>query len=259
MRSLDTKTIEINHRRVEFFVCGSNEPAVVFINGFRMQLSNWSRVIDDLVKKDSAVKLVSFNRPSIGKSSKATTNQHGNAVVNDMENTLTAIGITGPVILVAHSLGGIFANLYARQYPENVAGVIFVDAPAPEEILEHKKQRVPVFLSILNDGLKYFEKIFNPYKFSEDEEINTTIEQLNEAKPFPHIPITIITGTKKMPFVPESAMELHQKYQKELLALSPLSQHIHANSSGHFPQIDEPELVSEAIRDMITTLKEGQS
>lgn len=255
MRTLKTDVIKIGELEVEIFNTDGTTATVVFVNGFRMELSNWSRVIDDLSKKDNSIRLISYNRPGIGKSSKAETRQQGIVVINDMKHTLDTIGITYPIILVAHSLGGIFANLYTRKYPSDVGGVIFVDAPHTDEILEQKAQATPFMLSALNNGFKFIEKLLSPYKFSEDEEITATIEQINDAKSFPPIPVTVITGMKKMPFVPDGAMATHQKHQKNLLELSPVSTHLLAKSSGHFPQIDEPELVSEAILTMIERQK----
>lgn len=251
MRNLPTQLIRENGATIEFFSFGSGQKTIVFINGFRMPLSNWSSVIDKLAAQGASLKLTSYNRPGIGKSSKPTSQQDGHTVIQQMHHTLRAMGVTTPVTLVAHSLGGIFANLFARQYPELTEGVIFVDAPHPDEILQHKKQPIPFLLNAINNGVKHIEKLFSPYRFSEDEEIFTTINQLSEAKPFPKIPVAVITGCKKMPFAPQNAMQLHLKFQKKLLELSPLARHISALASGHFPQIDEPELVANTIRDMV--------
>ncbi|GAA0652063.1 hypothetical protein GCM10009535_32960 [Streptomyces thermocarboxydovorans] len=41
---------------------------------------------------------------------------------------LTALGEPGPYVLVAHSYGGLIATLYARTHPQNIAGLVMVDA-----------------------------------------------------------------------------------------------------------------------------------
>lgn len=250
-QTFTTDVIKCDGREIEIFKSQGSQRPVVFINGFRMPLSNWSKVIGYLRSKDDSSAFFSYNRPGVGRSSKADEPQTGNVAVEDIHTVLQCAGITEPVVLVAHSLGGIFANLYAREYPSMVAGLVLVDAPHPDEILEQKSLKVPVVLNALNNGLKFIEKMFNPYKFSEDEQILTTLEAFRNAPPFPSIPIVVITGTKKMPFAPERAMEIHQRYQTRLLDLSPMSSHILADGSGHFPQIDQPELVSEAVLSIV--------
>lgn len=92
-------------------------------------------------------------------------------------------------------------------------------------------------------------------KYSEDEKIDETINQLNNARGFPQVPLVVVSGTKKMPFVPEKNFEVHLQFQKELAALSSNSKHYIAEGSGHFPQITEPEIVLAAIKDVVEFAK----
>lgn len=185
IQTLTTDIIECRGSEIEIYKSQGSQPSVVFANGFRMPLSNWSKVISDLRSKDDSSTLFSYNRAGVGKSSRAEEPQTGGIVVEGMNTALQCAGITEPVVLVAHSLGGIFANLYAREYPSMVKGLVLVDTPHPDEILEQKRMEVPIFLNALNNGLKFIEKKFNPYKFSEDEQIKTTLEAFHNARAFP--------------------------------------------------------------------------
>jgi alpha-beta hydrolase superfamily lysophospholipase len=49
-------------------------------------------------------------------------------VVTDLHALLAAAQVPGPYLLVAHSLGGLFARLYAQSYPDQVRSLFFVDA-----------------------------------------------------------------------------------------------------------------------------------
>ena len=111
------------------------------------------------------------------------------------------------------------------------------------------------FVLAINDWLKSIERIFDGYKYSEDEKIAETITQVHQASGFPKIPLAVVSGTKKMPFVPEKNFELHLQFQKELATLSSNSKHYTAEASGHFPQITEPEIVLAAIKDVIEFAK----
>ncbi len=244
---LPTKTIDCESiGAIEFFRSGSGSPSVVFLNGFRMELSNWSTVINLLEGKMKGT-LISYNRAGVGKTTKPGKAQTGLAVVQEMDCFLQCLGADLPVILVAHSLGGIFANLYARQYPRKVAAAVFVDSSHPDEIQAQKSMGKPFVINMLNEGIKSLEKTFSPYKFSEDEEIETTIKQIRQASDFPDIPLTVVTGRKKMPFAPVKGMSIHLECQNKLLDLALDSKQVFAEQSGHFPQINQPDLVANSI------------
>lgn len=73
------------------------------------------------------------------------------------------------------------------------------------------------------------------------------MEQIQQAGPFPEIPLAVVTGAKKMPFVPREMFELHQEKQLDLVRLSPNAIHVVAQKSDHMPQISEPEVVLNAL------------
>jgi pimeloyl-ACP methyl ester carboxylesterase len=53
-------------------------------------------------------------------------------VIADLAALLTAAGEAGPMVLVGHSMGGLFVRLFARRHPQRVLGVVLVDAVTPE-------------------------------------------------------------------------------------------------------------------------------
>jgi pimeloyl-ACP methyl ester carboxylesterase len=53
-------------------------------------------------------------------------------VVADLHALLTAAQVPGPYVFTAHSLGGLFARLYAQTYPGDVAGLVLVDTFSPD-------------------------------------------------------------------------------------------------------------------------------
>lgn len=239
--------IPLEHHRV-----GGSGANIVFLNGFRMQFGTWDQVYPALTSDNSAIL---FNRRGVGKSSKATEAQDGHTVISEMRSLFSSLELNPPYIFVAHSLGGLFANLYACVHPNEVAGVVFVDSPHPEEVAEQKANDPPFAINWINDGLKAIEKLFHEFKYSEDECIEETIDQIRSAANFPDIPIAIVSGTKKMPFTPEKAFQIHQEYQYKLLSMSSKSKHYICQESGHFPQITEATKVILAIRDIVSETK----
>jgi len=243
---------KVGYNQFEYKLTGSGDVNVVFINGFRTKLDSWEQVYPVISKTN---KVLLFNRYGVGKSSKATQEQTGEIVVGEIHNFFSKLKMQPPFLFVAHSLGGIFANLYARTYPDEISGVVFVDAPHPLEISEQKKHKPPYILLAINEGIKSIEKLFDKLKYSEDECIEDTVHQIQKAGPFPNIPLAVVSGAKKMPFVPKKAFDVHLYYQSELLKLSDRSKHYLCNESGHFPQVTEPEILISAIIDTANETK----
>lgn len=246
------KLIEFDNKIFEYQYLGQGEQTIVFLNGFRMPFNSWDKVYPQVAQNN---KVLLINRLGVGSSSKAQEPQDGHKVVADLQQLLSALHIAPPYVLVAHSLGGLFVNLFARVYGKAISAIVLVDAPHPLEIAEQKRNKPSLILHALNNGFKFVEKIFDRYKFSEDECVATTVNQIDAAQSFPTIPVAVVSGTQKMPFVPAAAFQLHQMYQQKLLDLSTISKHYPCENSGHFPQITEPQKVIEAISDTISAVK----
>jgi pimeloyl-ACP methyl ester carboxylesterase len=60
-------------------------------------------------------------------------------VVQDLHTLLTAGGVDQPFVLVGASFGGMIVTYYAAQYPDEVAGAVLLDVPAPSDELTLKE------------------------------------------------------------------------------------------------------------------------
>lgn len=54
-------------------------------------------------------------------------------IARELHALLTAAGEKGPYVLVAHSFGGFNARVYTSKYPEDVAGLVFVDTASEDQ------------------------------------------------------------------------------------------------------------------------------
>ena len=157
------------------------------------------------------------------------------------------LGILPPYILVGHSIGGLYAGLYGQLYPNEVIGAILIEPTHPDHEARLKSIPLPFHVCFVNGCYDLFEKLFNKNKFSEMKSFETTANQVSSSGSFPDVPLTVIAGNKKMPFEPDNLQELHLNNQRELASISGKGEIIIAKDSGHFPQITQPEMVSEAI------------
>lgn len=117
-------------RRMNLFCLGEGSPTVVFDSGLSDWSSTWALIQPAVAKKTRAC---SYDRPGMGYSDPSTEPRTPRAAVEDLHALLERGGISGPVVLVGHSLGGFYAKLFAVTYPQKVAGLVLVD-PAEERM-----------------------------------------------------------------------------------------------------------------------------
>lgn len=103
----------------------------VFEAGSRGTIDKWGRVLEG-ASRDATV--FAYNRPGYGNSEAASTPRDGRTVVEELRQVLRHKGLKPPYVLVGHSLGGLYMQLFARAYPEEVKGLVLVDAVYPRAI-----------------------------------------------------------------------------------------------------------------------------
>ncbi len=230
---------------------GEGTPSIVFLSGHRTPMSNWNKVIP-LISSMGTV--LTYDRFDTGGSGQSNSPQDGDAILATLESLLKKLNVNPPYILVAHSLGGLYANLYACCNPDKVAGLVMVEAAHPGEAND-QLTRHTTSSGLLASLLKVFTPRFKKDPNSEFNNVAATVQQIDNAPAFPNKIVAVITGANKMPFIPEESFNSHLKWQKELSTISALGYQVMAEKSGHTPQISEPELVVEAIVKVAESIK----
>ena len=121
---------EVGGATIEYIASGTSRPTIVLVNGAGGPLDGWSRVFGPLLRFGM---VVAYNRPGIGRSSRPTEPQTGALIVGTLRDLLTAIEAPPPYLLLGHSLGGLYVQLFARRLPEDVCGVVMVEAAHPDD------------------------------------------------------------------------------------------------------------------------------
>jgi pimeloyl-ACP methyl ester carboxylesterase len=112
---------------------GTGGPSVVFLAGGGMfGLYYWNA--HELVAEFTTS--VVYDRLGTGWSSFVDLPRSGEQVTDDLQELLVAADVPGPYVLVGHSLGGLFARLYAKRFPVEVQGLVLLD-PTHEGIADH--------------------------------------------------------------------------------------------------------------------------
>jgi pimeloyl-ACP methyl ester carboxylesterase len=244
--------VQIGNRQLEYMLSGTGQPTIVLLNGSGGAVEGWHKLYPAIERLGT---VLAYNRLGIGRSDRPATPQTGEAIIATLRDLLGALDLAPPYILVGHSLGGLYANLFARRFPTEVAGVVFLDAAAPgDEMLQHQHQTPVQRATKRVFGL--VDKIIPANPNSEVACVPETVRQIAAAGPFPAVPLVVVTAGKHPPslLMSAEAVAMRAANQRTLCALSPHGKQMIAANSGHFPQFTEPSVVVDAIRTVATAL-----
>lgn len=233
---------------VEYATTGNAKPMIVFISGGGpAEMNTWGEVYREARNISS---VFAYNRYGDGKSARTDVPQTGKRVVATLRAALRAAGSAPPYVLVGHSLGGLYANLYARLHPAEVAGVVLVDSSHPDQGELNRGAYQGWFMRGVNGVLLGTYSLINPTKYSEFTSFAETVAEYRAAGPFPDVPLIVISAGQRAPISPEG-VQFIERLQQNLVGLSPQGRRIIAEGSGHRVPIDRPDVVVEAIRDVV--------
>ncbi len=200
--------------------------------------------------------------------------------VTELHTLLGKAEVSGPYILVGFSIGGLYARLYAAEYPQSVAGMVIVDHafidivdPTPTPAPADPNNSPPILISStpITLGLEDDENFAKlPQR---DQDLHTWAMSHNPIRPTAEMAAecvaTLDTKVKQTSYplgsiplvVIRTANELpaYQKLQSELLLLSRISQLVVASKSSHMVIIDQPELVVSSILQLVNQQRNTRS
>ncbi|WP_342439433.1 alpha/beta hydrolase [Paenibacillus sp. FSL L8-0436] len=130
------KLIRVKGKQMHIRISGlPGGKTVVFDHGcgYGSYSDTWSLVEE---KVAPFAQTVVYDRAGYGWSEKGSVPRNNEEAVEDLHELLQAAGVRQPFIYVGHSYGGVNARLYAERYPENLAGIVLVDASHEDELTE---------------------------------------------------------------------------------------------------------------------------
>ncbi|MFC9234428.1 alpha/beta fold hydrolase [Streptomyces decoyicus] len=116
---------EIDGRSIFVHRSGSGGPAVVFLPGAGAVGLDYFGVQQEVSQFTTAVV---YDRGGTGYSDPLPLPRTAAAVATELRELLRARNIAAPYVLVPHSLGGFYAHRFAQLYPQDVAGLVWLDA-----------------------------------------------------------------------------------------------------------------------------------
>jgi len=238
--------------RMSYIVSGRGAPTLVLFNGAGVSLEGWRALYPSIERLGT---VFAWNRLGVKGSDVPRAAQTGAVVVAALRELLVHAGLAPPYVLVAHSLGGLYANLFARLHPAEVGGVMFLEATHPRDH-EVLKKHETAFAQGIAKVLSLPQKVFNRNLHAEIEWIGETVRQLAAAQPFPDVPVAVVTGGNAPPawMMSPAAVGARRAHQQALARLSPRGEQLIAQESGHFPQLTQPQVVLQALERLVGRL-----
>jgi pimeloyl-ACP methyl ester carboxylesterase len=119
------RMIDVGGHRLYIECTGSGGPAVILQAGLGASSSSWAAIAPAVA---ATTTVCTYDRAGHGRSDEAAAPQDGIALATDLHTLLERAGVPGPYVLVGHSSGGPYVRVYAARYPEQVAGMVLLDA-----------------------------------------------------------------------------------------------------------------------------------
>jgi pimeloyl-ACP methyl ester carboxylesterase len=251
---------DVGGRRLFLRCTGHGSPTVVFEGGLT---TDWYELQNRVAP---FTRVCSYDHPGgpRSRSDPAPTPRTARAFVADLHTLLHVAHVPGPYVLAGHSNGGLFTLLYASTYPRQVAGLVLIDAVHPATI----KRRLAMLKPILSPEEWQAARqlmIAVPPRLIDPEQVDiwTSERQTRRAlrrSPIRPMPLVVLAhGHPDDP--PPPFVELEEPFwrqlQRELARLVPGGRLVVATESGHDIHHDQPELVLDAIRDVVLAVRAG--
>jgi pimeloyl-ACP methyl ester carboxylesterase len=265
--------VEIGDGRKMYLECrGSGSPTVILESGYRNDAEIWSTPLEPgmstlFPQVAKFTRVCAYDRPGtfldadhLGRSTPVTMPRTERDLVSDLHALLRAAHISGPYVFAAHSFGGIFARLYAGTYPNEVVGMVLIDALSEKVRSGLTPDQWKLYLDF---GFTKPTPGLEKYKEIETLDVNASLDQIEKAataKPLRPIPLVILTQDQPFDLSPWQPLPadfpgaLNKAWhaaQDALATLAPNAKHTVATKSSHYIQIQEPQLMIDAINQVV--------
>jgi len=279
--------VDIGGYRMHIHCTGQGTPTVILDSGLGDSYISWHKVQPQIAQ---FTRVCSYDRAGLGYSDSSPRHRTSKDIAEELHTLLHNAGIPSHYILVGHSMGGYDVRLFAGHYRDEVAGMVLVDASHPEQ-----QKRFPPALNDLDAGwirdeefLEFTMPVGIPRLMGfcgHDAVVRaaectfySAREAVAELKKFPEsaaqtatsgslgdMPLAVLSHdpSTPQPDLPEDLVkptnDVWQQMQAELARLSTRGTQVIAKNSGHYIQLDRPDVVIDAVRRIVDQLRQDSA
>lgn len=278
--------VDIGGYKMHIYCAGQGSPTIILDAGMGDSFISWHKVQPEIAK---FTRVCSYDRAGLGYSDSSPLPRTSRVIVDELHRLLQHTGITGTLILVGHSMGGFDVRLYASLYRNEVVGMVLVDSSHPEQ-----QKRLPPALNDLDATWLREQEVFEftmPFgiprllgfcgndaavravdcnfhsvreSVAELKAVSESAAQTAATGSLGDMPLVVLSHDPDtpQPDLPEDlvkpANDAWQQMQEELSHLSTRGKQVIARNSGHYIQLDRPDLVIKAVRSVVDQAREAQ-
>jgi pimeloyl-ACP methyl ester carboxylesterase len=281
--------VDIGNPRLHLKCVGSGSPTVVMESGLGETSLDW-----DLVQPQVAefTRACAYDRAGYGWSDAGQEPRDGTEIATELDKLLTDAKLTGPYVLVGHSLGGLYVRVFTSRYPAKVVGMVLIDT-TPEDLWSKPEfprpasSRISLYLSkalsylgllrllrqpigdlylsqkfslstrAMAEAMGYRSQSVNTV-FAEAQSLESSMSQSRSFKTFNNKPlIVLVHGISDGREKDSRKEQVWRELQAELASRSTNSKLIVAEKSRHFILFDQPDVVIDAIRQVVESVQHG--
>lgn len=273
--------VDVGGYRLHLNCTGTGSPTVVIEAGLGDWSASWRSWVQPEVAKTTRV--CTYDRAGMGYSEAGPLPRTAEQFAQELHTLLQHAGISGPYVLVGHSMGGLVVRVFVHEYPPDVAGVVLIDSMNPRQAKPAAADTplsattpstgfliltLPARIGLvrllagplgLTSGLSpevqpaYTAFSVTPRSFQtqldEGRGMPESFIQAGAVKTFGEVPLIVLSR----------GLDPDQNWQAmqiELLELSAHSQQLIADKSGHNIQLDQPDAAAAAITQMVVQLRQ---
>ena len=277
-------SVDIGGDRKMYLKCsGKGLPTVLFVSGLRASADDWD--ISDKSKPavftgvGKFTRVCAWDRPGTPVDEKPSRSdpvpQPTTAMdaVADLHALLNAAGEPGPYVLVGHSYGGLIVRLYASIYTKELCGLVLVDALSEGLQDAETREQWAIQRKLIEGDV---HESVSLYPALERIDVDRSFKQIRVAPPLRSVPLVVLSadrpwGPQVPPMIAAGKLSAdippdfgyvtgaaQKKAQERLAKLVPNEKHITNTNSGHEIHKEQPQLVINAIRDVVEAVRSGK-
>lgn len=230
----------LRHRvRVE----GQGPLTVILEGGLGDTLEVWNDVQPSIASH--CARTLAYNRAGYPGSNPASGPRDAATIVAELRAELEERGIAPPYVLVGHSLGGLYMQYFARQYPNEVSGLVLIDSTHWNQQLQMAPQATGAYSG--RGAVVLF------MTWIARRELADSADAGNQVHVSPHagrVPAIVLSSTQASRGETPSSRTQAARLQEDIVADFPAARQIRVDGSGHYIQRDRPEVVINSAREL---------
>lgn len=250
--SAQPNLLSVNKFELEYEVAGKGKHTVLLEVGGGAGMSDWDSVFNQIAEYATVIR---YSRVGNGKSTAIKQHFTSNDYARYASELLVKLNVKQPVILVAHSYGGSIARDFAAAYPKQIKALLMLDPSSEHDVdimraidLEKGNQQIAqIKLSDMADGMS------NQYLDFWSKRPLPDYPQIKD------MPVTVIASVRKITnpanlFFTDQGRKKWGELWQSWTGAFPQGKAVLTEKSGHFIQVDEPELVMNELLALMQTL-----